>query len=207
MAEQQRAEEELRQQKKQRIFGVIPNFTTSNVKDAAALSTRQKFNLALTGALDPFEFAVAAVDAGFSQAGNDYPGYGQGARGYAKRFGASYADAFDGTMLGGAVFPALLHQDPRYFRKGSGSFKTRLFYAAAMTVICKGDNGKWEPNYSNVLGHVAAGGISNLYYPSTDRGVGLTFQRSLAVLAWGTVGTVFVEFWPDISRKVFHGKQ
>jgi hypothetical protein len=204
MAEQQRAEEELRQQKKQRIFGVIPNFTTSNVKDAATLSTRQKFNLALTGALDPFEFVVAAADAGLSQRGNDYPGYGQGAQGYAKRFGASYADNFSGTLLGGAVFPALLHQDPRYFRKGAGSFKNRILYAAAMTVICKSDSGKWVPNYSNVLGTIAAGGISNLYYPSTDRGVGLTFQRSLTVMAWGTVGTVFVEFWPDISKKLFH---
>ena len=138
---------------------------------------------------------------------NEYPGYGQGAQGYGKRLGASYADNFDGTLLGGAVFPVLLHQDPRYFRKGSGSFKSRLFYAVSTTVRCKNDRGAWEPNYSNVLGNIAAGGISNLYYPSTDRGAGLTLERALTVTAEGAIGTVFVEFWPDISKKVFGGKQ
>jgi len=205
--EQQRAEEELRQQTKQRILGVIPNFNTSNVQNAATLSPRQKFSLAFKSALDPFEFAAAAADAGLSQWENEYPGYGQGAQGYGKRLGASYADNFDGTLLGGAVFPVLLHQDPRYFRKGSGSFKNRLFYAVATTVICKGDNGKWEPNYSNVLGNIAAGGISNLYYPSTDRGADLTFERAMTVTAEGAIGAVFVEFWPDISKKVFRAKQ
>jgi hypothetical protein len=206
-AEQQRAEEELRQQKKQRILGVIPNFNTSNVQNAATLSPRQKFSLAFKSALDPFEFAAAAADAGLSQWENEYPGYGQGAQGYGKRLGASYADNFYGTLLGGAVFPVLLHQDPRYFRKGSGSFKGRLFYAISTTVICKGDNGKWQPNYSNVLGNIAAGGISNLYYPSTDRGAGLTFERATTVTAEGAIGAVFVEFWPDISKKVFRGRQ
>ena len=206
-AEQQRAEEELRQQKKQRILGVIPNFNTSYVQDAAALSPRQKFSLALKSAVDPFQFAAAAVDAGLNQWENEYPGYGQGAQGYGKRLGASYADNFDGTLLGGAVFPVLLHQDPRYFRKGSGSFKSRLFYAVSTTVRCKNDRGAWEPNYSNVLGNIAAGGISNLYYPSTDRGAGLTLERALTVTAEGAIGTVFVEFWPDISKEVFGGKQ
>lgn len=197
----------MRQQTKQRILGVIPNFNTSNVQNAATLSPRQKFSLAFKSALDPFEFAAAAADAGLSQWENEYPSYGQGAQGYGKRLGASYADNFDGTLLGGAVFPVLLHQDPRYFRKGSGSFKNRLFYAVATTVVCKGDNGKWEPNYSNVLGNIAAGGISNLYYPSTDRGADLTFERAMTVTAEGAIGAVFVEFWPDISKKVFRAKQ
>lgn len=127
-------------------------------------------------------------------------------QGYAKRFGAAYVDSFDGNMLGNALFPVLLHQDPRYFRKGTSSFTSRLLYAISTTVICKGDDGQWHPNYSNVLGNLTAGGISNLYYPSSDRGVELTFQRALTVSAEGAIGAAFYEFWPDISRKLFHKK-
>jgi hypothetical protein len=105
--------------------------------------------------------------------------------------GAAYADSFSGSMFGGAVFPALLHQDPRYFRKGAGSFRSRLFYAISRTVKAKNDDGRWAPNYSNVLGNLAAGGLANVYYPSTDRGLGLTFQRALVVTAEGALGSVF----------------
>jgi len=167
------------------------------------MSPGQKFELAAKSALDPFTFAVVGVDAGLNQAQNEFSGYGQGAKGYAKRFGASYADSFNGTMLGNALFPVLLKQDPRYFRKGTGSFGGRVLYALASTVRCKNDDGKWAPNYSNVLGNVAAGGISNLYYPAADRGPGLVFGRALTVTAEGAIGAVFVEFWPDISRKFF----
>jgi hypothetical protein len=185
---------------------VIPNFNTSFLHDAAALSRKQKFHLAFKSATDPVQFGVAAVDAGYSQLTNSFPGYHQGMEGYGKRFGAAYLDAFDGVMLGGAVFPVLLHQDPRYFRKGTGTVKKRLLYAISTTVICKNDNGKWGPNYSNVLGNLAAGGISNLYYPASDRGAGLTFQRAFTVTAEGALGAIFVEFWPDISRKLSNRK-
>lgn len=201
--EQERSERELEQQKHQRILGVFPNFNTSYIPDAAALSGRQKFSLAFRSAVDPITFAVAAVDAGGSQVSNRFPAYGQGLKGYAKRFGASYTDSFNGTMLGGAVFPALLHQDPRYFRKGTGPFMPRLLYAISTTVRAKNDSGEWMPNYSNVLGNLAAGGISNLYYPANDRGAGLTVQRALVVTAEGALGSIFVEFWPDISGKLF----
>jgi hypothetical protein len=142
--------------------------------------------------------------AGLEQWENGYSGYGQGAQGYGKRFGAAYADNFSGAMFGGAIFPALLHQDPRYFRRGTGSFRSRFFYAISTAVKTKNDKGRWEPNYSNVLGNLAAGGLANVYYPSTDRGVGLTFERALTVTAEGAIGSVFVEFWPDISSKLFH---
>ena len=198
------AEQQVQQQEKQRILGILPEFNTTNVPDAVPLSPGQKFELALKSASDPFAFAFAGIDAGLSQWQNEYPGYGQGAQGYGKRMGAAYADSFDGTLLGNALFPALLHQDPRYFRKGTGSFSSRLLYAVSTTVICKGDNGHWQPNYSNVLGNLAAGGIANLYYPSSDRGVGLTFERSITVSAEGAIGAVVYEFWPDISRKLFH---
>ncbi|HEX3684438.1 MAG TPA: hypothetical protein VHU83_18020 [Bryobacteraceae bacterium] len=198
-----KAAAEVRAQEHQRILGVMPNFNTSNVQDAEPLTARQKFELAAKGAFDPFTFAVAGLDAGLSQAENDFPEYRQGALGYAKRFGASYADSFDSTMIGNALFPVLLKQDPRYFRKGTGSFASRFWYAVTSTVRCKNDGGKWAPNYSNVLGNIAAGGISNLYYPSADRGAGLTFQRAATVTAEGALGAVFIEFWPDISRKLF----
>jgi hypothetical protein len=200
----ERAEQELKQQTQQRILGVIPNFNTSNIQDAAPLTPRQKFRLALRSSIDPFQFVAAGLDAGISQWQDAFPGYGEGAQGYGKRFAAAYTDQFSGTMWGNAIFPALLHQDPRYFRKGTGTFKSRLWYAILTTVKAKNDAGKWEPNYSNVLGNIVAGGLANLYYPSTDRGVGLTFQRAFTVTAEGAIGAVFVEFWPDISRRVFH---
>jgi hypothetical protein len=202
--QRERAQRELKEQEHQRILGIIPNFNTSNVQNAAPLSVSQKFHLALKSGLDPFQFVAAGLDAALSQANNDFPGYGQGAEGYGKRFGASYADSFDGVLLGGAVFPSLLHQDPRYFRKGTGTFMNRFVYSLESTVRCKSDSGNWQPNYSNILGNIASGGISNLYYPSGDRGAGLTFQRAVTVTAEGAIGAFFVEFWPDISRKVFH---
>lgn len=202
--QEQKAARQVKQQEHQRILGIFPNFNSSYVPDAVALTSKHKFELALKAALDPVTFGVAAVDAGISQLENDYAGYGQGAQGYFKRWGASYADSFDGGLLGNAVFPSLLHQDPRYFRKGEGSFSSRLWYAIGTTVRCKGDNGKWQPNYSNILGNIAAGGISNLYYPSTDRGAGLTFERAFTVTAEGSIGAILVEFWPDISRKFHH---
>ncbi len=194
------ADSQLKQEEHQRILGIFPNFNTTSLSNAASLSAKQKFELAFATVSDPITFAVAGADAGYSQWTDDYKGYGQGAEGYFKRFGASYADSFDGTMIGNAILPALLHQDPRYFRKGTGSVMSRIGYAIATTVICKGDNGKWQPNISNVAGNFIAGGISNLYYPATDRGAGLTATRALTVTAEGSLGALFDEFWPDVSR-------
>ena len=204
-SQQDQAETQLNQEEHQRILGVVPNFNTTDNQNAAPLSARQKFRLAFRSAVDPFTFVAVAADAGISQAKNDFPGYGQGASGYGKRFGASYADSFDGTLWANAIFPALLHQDPRYFRKGRGSFTRRLLYAVSTTVWARNDNGTWGPNYANVAGSIVAGGISNLYYPASDRGVGLTFQRAFTVTAEGALGAIGVEFWPDVSRRLFHG--
>jgi hypothetical protein len=205
-SQRERAEEELKQEKRQRILGVIPNFNTSYIQNAAPLTRGQKFRLALRSAIDPFSFVAAGLVSGLEQGQDAFPGYGQGAQGYAKRFGAAYADSFDGTMLGNAVFPSLLHQDPRYFREGAGTVTHRLLYAIASTVRTRNDNGRWAPNFSNILGNIAAGGIANAYYPATDRGAGLTFQRAFTVTAEGALGSIFVEFWPDISKKLFGKK-
>ncbi len=196
----------MRAQEHQRILGIFPSFGVTNIPDAVSLSPKQKFQLSLHSALDPVQFGIAGVDAGISQAFNDFKGYGQGAQGYFKRWGASYADNFDGAIFGGAVFPVLLHQDPRYFRKGTGTVSNRLWYAISTTFRCKGDNGKWQPNYSNILGNIAAGGIANLYYPSTDKGVSLIFERAFTVTAEGAGGAVLLEFWPDLERHFRHKK-
>jgi hypothetical protein len=198
------AAEQLRLEEKQRAMGIVPIFNVTYLgQDTAPLSVGQKFHLAFKSSVDPFVFFASALDAAYSQATDDFQGYGQGWLGYGKRVGASYADTVDGTILGNAVFPSLLHEDPRYYRKGTGTFSHRLLYAVSTTVWCKRDNGQWGPNYANVLGNLTAGGISNLYYPSADRGVGLTFERGFTVTAEGTIGGVFDEFWPDIAKKMF----
>lgn len=171
------AQEQMKDQEKQRVLGVIPNFYVSYVPNAAPLNARQKYELAWKATVDPATFLVTGVIAGAQQATNAYKGYGQGAQGYAKRYGATYGDIIIGTFIGSAILPSIMKQDPRYFYKGTGSTKSRFWYAISNAVICKGDNGKWQVCYSSLLGSLAAGGISNAYYPESDRGVGLTFQN------------------------------
>jgi hypothetical protein len=203
----QTAEEQIKQQEKQRVLGVVPMFNTSYLGDAVSLTAGQKMKLAFRSAIDPVTFGVSAMVAGIAElnpsSNND--GFGWGADGYAKRWGAAYLDSFNGTMIGNGVLPAIFHQDPRYFRLGHGSTTHRLLYAMATTVICKHDNSRrWEPNYSNVGGNLIAGYVSNLYYPDTDRSSwGQTLASGMIVTAEGTLGGIFQEFWPDISRKLF----
>jgi hypothetical protein len=196
------AEQQVHLQEKQRVLGVFPNFYTSYVWKAEPLTSGQKFRLAWRAAIDPVTFLSTGAVAGIQQWENDFSEYGQGASGYGKRYGANYADSFIGLMLGGAVFPSLLHQDPRYFYKGTGSIRSRALYALSTVVICRGDNGKWQPNYSNVLGTFAAGGISNAYYPANDRGFGLTVENSLIGLAAGGGAALLQEF---LIRKISRG--
>lgn len=188
------AEEQIKEEEKQRALGFIPNYYVTYLPDAAPLAPRQKFELAWKSMIDPVTFAITGAVAGLQQAQNDFSGYGQGADGYAQRYGAAYADAAIGTFIGGAILPSVLHQDPRYFYKGTGSKKSRLLYALANAVICKGDNGKWQANYSGLLGGLAAGGISNLYYPSKDRDVGLTFQNFAIGIGATAAANVLQEF-------------
>jgi hypothetical protein len=189
------AEEQIKLEEKQRVFGIVPNFYVSYNPAAVPLSPKQKFNLAWKTLEDPFTFVIVAGTAGVEQAQNHFAGYGQGAQGYAKRFGANYADATTGTLIGAAILPSLLKQDPRYFYKGTGSVPSRFLYAIANSLICKGDNGRWQVNYSNILGSMAAGGISNLYYPAQDRnGAGLTFENAAIGVGATAVANVFQEF-------------
>ena len=194
LTREQLSEEQVKIQEKQRVLGIVPNFFVTYDPDAPALTTKQKFSLSWKSSVDPFTILAVGAVAGAEQRTNTFKEYGQGAQGYFKRYGATYADVFDGTMLGGAVFPMIFKQDPRYFYKGTGSVRSRLLYALRSALICKSDDGRWEPNYSNVLGNFAAGGIANAYYPANKRGVGLTFETGGIRIAETALAGVFQEF-------------
>lgn len=201
----QKAEQQIKQQEQQRVLGIVPAFNTTYLGERTVpLTAGQKIKLAFRTAIDPVTFGEAFVVAGYHEANDDYGGFGWGAEGYFKRAGAAYADAFDGNMLGNGIFPAILHQDPRFYRLGHGTILHRTLYAASTSFICKGDNGHWEPNISNVGGNIAAGAISNLYYPSQNTGWGQTIGDGMLNTVVGMFGGVFQEFWPDISRKFLH---
>ncbi len=186
---------QIREQTKQRVLGFIPNFYVSYDRNAVPLNPRQKFRLAWKTTSDPFTFVGVGFLAGVEQATNAYDGYGQGAQGYFKRFGASYADVITATYIGSAVLPSALKQDPRYFYKGSGNAGSRLLYAVSSPFFCKGDNMRWQPNYSNVGGAFASAGISYLYYPESNRnGAGLVLQNSLIRLGEMAFEGVLQEF-------------
>ncbi len=189
------AQEQLNLEEQQRVLGVIPNYYVSYDPHAAPLTPRQKFQLAWKSSVDPVTWLMSGAVAGMEQANNTLIGYGQGAQGYAKRFGANYADNFIGNMLSGAVLPVAFKQDPRYFYKGTGSVPSRALYAIATSVICKGDNGHWQANYSGIIGGLAAGGIANLYYPASSRsGWQVSFTNALIGTGEGAIQNLFQEF-------------
>jgi hypothetical protein len=185
---------QLHEELHQRALGVFPNFYSSYIWNAAPLSSKQKFVLALRSTTDPVNFLAFGIFAGIEQAKDIYPGYGEGAQGYAKRYGAAYADEFDARMIGSAIMPSLLHQDPRYFYKGAGTVRSRLVYALKSAVITRDDNGQLAPNYSYVIGSFASGAIANAYYPAASRGVGLTIGNGFLNLAGHAAEDVIREF-------------
>lgn len=199
-SQKESAEEQLKEQEKQRVMGVMATFNTTSNKDALPLSPKQKFKLFFKSATDPWPFMLSAVTAGIGQADNSNPEWGQGMQGYAKRFGAGYSDYFIGNFFGNAVMPSLLHEDPRYFQKGTGSKMSRFLWAASSTVWCRRDNGRWGPNYANVGGNLIGSAIGRIYYPDSSRTVGDTIDDGLTVSVEGIVGAEVIEFWPDFVR-------
>ncbi len=161
-------------EKKQRVFGVIPNFYLSYESDPAPLTTGMKFQLALKVSTDPVTAAGVFLVASAKQAANT-PHYGQGWGAYGKRFGAVSADGFLDIMIGGAILPSLLHQDPRYFYQGTGTTGSRIRHAVFSPFVARADNGQSQPNYSSLGGVLASSSLANLYYPRSNRGVGLIF--------------------------------
>jgi hypothetical protein len=188
------AEMQIKQQEKQRVLGIVPNFYVSYVANAASLSSRQKFQLAWKSQRDPFTFVWVGVVAGIEQGADRYPGFGQGGEGYAKRYAAAYATHSSAMFLGRAVLPSVLKQDPRYFYQGTGSTGSRLRHALAFSIVRKGNDGRTQPNYSGIIGSFAAGGLSYLYYPASDRSAGLLVQNSLLGIAGQGAFGVFQEF-------------
>jgi Carboxypeptidase regulatory-like domain len=190
------AAEQIKAQEKQRLIGVIPNFYTSYIYDAAPLTWKQKFSLAARGTFDPVSVIGVGVAAGMEQARNAYAGYGQGAAGYSKRFAAKFVDGRSSDFLTHAVFPSLLHQDPRYYYQGSGSVKSRLMHAVSSAFITRSDSGRTVPNYSYLLGDMSSAALSNLYYPQANRGAHLVFTNAAVGLAGRVSGNLLREFLP-----------
>jgi hypothetical protein len=188
------ADQQIKEQEQQRLFGVFPNFRVSYLPNAAPLDSRQKLHLTWKSISDPMSFVGTGITAGIQHARGDFS-FGDGVDGYAKRYAALYATRVTGTMITNVALPTLFKQDPRYFYKGTGSRRSRVGYAISRAVVRKGDNGRWQPDYSRVLGNLASGAISNLYYPPEDRhGLGLTLTNTAIGLGGAAIGNLMQEF-------------
>jgi hypothetical protein len=194
------AEDQLKQQEHQRVAGVMATFNTTTNRNALPLSAGQKFQLFFKSETDPWPFVLSGIVAGINQASDSEQEWGQGMQGYAKRYGAAYSDSFIGNFFGNAVLTSVLHEDPRYYQKGTGSKWGRFLWAATSTVWCKRDKGTWGPNYANVGGNMIGAAIARIYYPASERTVGDTLSDGLTVSAEGIVGSEIIEFWPDMAH-------
>lgn len=196
------AVEQVRQEELQRVFGILPNYyVVYDAANAVPLSAKLKFRLALKTSLNPVTFVGIGIIAGINQA-TDSPAYVQGAKGFGQRYGAIAADGFSDILIGGAILPSLLHQDPRYFYQGKGTTLSRALHAMSNPFICKGDNGKSQPNYSSLGGDLGSAALSELYYPESDRGVGLVFGNFLISTAERLGSSLVQEFvLPRFTRR------
>lgn len=193
-----------KQEQSQRMLGVIPQFGTTSRHNAPPLTGGEKFHLFLKSAFDPVELGTVGLQSGLSQAEDEFPEYGQGAAGYGKRYGATFADEVSSGFWTNYFYPVLLKEDPRYFRLGEGTVKHRFKYALLQEVICHTDKGGRSIAWENVLGAFTTGGLSNAYYPPKERGLGLTMSRSAISVGYGSLGGLVDEFYPDIARRLFH---
>jgi hypothetical protein len=189
------AQRQIKEQEQQRILGVWPNFYVVYNPNVMPLNAMQKFELSWKWQLDPVQLGVVAAVASVQHGRNDFPGFGGGAAGYAKRFGAAYASIATRSVISEVLLPSVFKQDPRYFYRGTGSTASRLAYSLSRAVIAKGDNGRWQPNYSGILGEFGAAALSNLYYPPEDRhGIRLTLQNTATGLASAAMARLAQEF-------------
>lgn len=192
-SQEELAVEQVKIEEQQRVLGFIPNFYVSYDKDAAPLTPRLKFELALRISVDPVTFAGTSFLAVTNQAAR-YPDYAEGMKGFGQRFGAIYSNDLTDILVGGAILPSILHQDPRYFYQGTGTARSRLMHALSSPIICKGDNGRWEPNYSSLGGYLASGAIANVYYPQANRGSGLLLNIFAVDFSANIANAVLQEF-------------
>jgi hypothetical protein len=188
-----------------RIFGVLPNYRTANATAVyMPITVKQKFTIAAKDSFDYPLLGLAAVIAAWGQADNSHPEFGQGWAGYGRRVGTAYADQAIGNMMTEGIFPSMLHEDPRYFRRGYGGVWSRTWYAATRVFVTKTDAGGTRFNFSELLGNATGTAISNAYYPDT-RDVGDNVEKLASQIGIDAVSQVLKEFWPDIKHKLFHG--
>jgi hypothetical protein len=198
----QTPEEKAEQDK--RIFGVLPNYRTADgTKQFVPMNAKGKIHIALKDSFDYPSYILAAGLALVYQAEDQNPSFGQGVEGYLRRYGAGIGDQVIGNMMTEGFMPSLLREDPRYFRKVTGGFWSRLAYSSTRTLIAKDDHGKDCFNFSEILGNGVGAAIGAAYYPD-GRTVGLTFERMGTAIATDTISNVLKEFWPDIKRKYWH---
>jgi len=199
---EQVAAEQVKAQEQQRIIGILPNFYVTYEHKPAPLTSKLKFQLAMKALTDPVTITGFGLNAAIYQAAG-YPSYGQGWAAYGQRLGATFAGGYSKILLGDAVLPSLFHQDPRYFYQGTGTTKSRLLHALSTPFITRGDDGRREINYSNILGDLASGAIANAYYPSQDRGAGLVARSALigvgGRMALGIVQEFVLHKWTSHS--------
>jgi len=187
-----------------RIAGILPNYRTAdNTAPFAPLTVGQKWKIATKDTFDYPSYVLAGAFAGISQLDNSNPEFGQGLKGYAKRYAAGIADQDLGNFMTEAIYPTLLHEDPRYFRKVTGSVKGRLWWAVERIIVTKTDSGRSQFNFSEWLGNGTVAAIGNLYYPN-ERGFASTMQRTGTQVGTDAISDVLKEFWPDIKRRWLH---
>ncbi|HXZ12588.1 MAG TPA: hypothetical protein VEG64_09365 [Candidatus Sulfotelmatobacter sp.] len=199
----QKTEEQQTGVSKDRLFWTLPNFlTVENASQIPPLSAGQKFKVVARSTFDPVEYPYLALVAAIAQAENSEPAYGQGWAAYGKRYGIAFGDNTVENFMVGAVFPSILHQDPRYYQLGKGSFLHRTIYAAGRMFITRSDSGQRQFNYSEIFGAAFAAGISTYsYHPHNDQNVDNALSVWGTQVGWDMVSTVLKEFWPDIRRK------
>jgi hypothetical protein len=192
-----------------RLFFALPNFLTlENADQVPPLTAGQKFKVVTRGSFDYIQIPWYGFLAGIGQAQNSEPGFGQGAEGYGKRLGATFADGTIENYMTGAILPSLLHQDPRFFQSGEGGFWRRTGYAVSRIVVTRGDSGRHQFNFSEVFGGAAAAAISTYsYHPSEDRTLSNTASVWGTQAGYDTITIVIKEFWPDIRRKMSKNKK
>jgi hypothetical protein len=196
-SEKEVAVQQLKVEEQQRVFGFIPNTYVVYEPHPEPLTARMKFELAYKDLTHPMFFARTAAWAGVQQARDDPNEWGQGTKGYSKRLGAGFADGVTGSLISNAILPSLLHQDPRYFYQGTGTTESRALHAMLAPFVCKGDNGAWQPNYSQLGGSLIAYSISTAYYPSSDRTAGHVFQTFGIDMGLHVIGSLAQEFILD----------
>jgi hypothetical protein len=185
-------------------FGVLPNYRTADGSQPySPITVKQKFTIAGKDTLDGPSYVLAAFFSSIGQLNNSNASFGQGVKGYAHRYGTGLLDQDIGNMMTEAIMPSLLHEDPRYFRKGHGSVMGRVGYAASRVLVAKTDSGKWNINGAELLGNGITAAIGNAYYPDSVS-FGDTMQRMWTQVGTDAVSQVLKEFWPDVKRKWFH---